>query len=193
MSKPKAEQGAGVFSIPVSSLDAGGRTFHFPVRAAWMRGVLEGCEATAAGDDGELDVRVSKSGNDVVVHGTLKAHLVAPCARCLEPVRFTIDEAVSALMVPAAQVKAPDRDDYEFQSDEADTLPYDGETVVLDDLVKDELVLETPMIPLCREECPGISPGSPAASAGGGSETSGEKPIDPRLLPLLRLKQNTKE
>jgi CheY-like chemotaxis protein len=45
---------------------------------------------------------------------------------------------------------------YEFSPEEADTLPFDGETVVLDDLVKDELLLEIPMIPLCSETCPGM-------------------------------------
>ncbi len=33
-----------------------------------------------------------------------------------------------------------------------------GRRSVLDDLVRDELVLEIPMIPLCSEACPGMSP-----------------------------------
>ncbi len=171
------------FSIPVTTLDAAGRSHSFPVRAAWMAQALEGHEASASGQDGSLEVRLSKSGTDVIVHGTLKAELVAPCARCLDPVKITVDQAISALMVPTAQVRSPDADEYEFRQDEAETHPYDGDTVVLDDLVRDELVLETPMIPLCREDCPGIS-SAPARSAGGS-----DKPIDPRLLPLLQIKQ----
>jgi uncharacterized protein len=184
------------FSIPVASLDAAGRSFRFPVRAAWIRGALAEHDrassagprleaVTTSGTDGELDVRLSKSGNDVVVHGRVAADLVAPCARCLEPVTIRIDEAVIALMVPAAQIKRPGSGEYEFSSDEADVLPYDGETVVLDDLVRDGLVLEIPMIPLCREDCPGMSHAEKAAPAA----KAGEKPIDPRLLPLARLKQ----
>ena len=41
---------------------------------------------------------------------------------------------------------------------DADVIPYDWETVVLDDLVRDELLLGIPMIPLCSEACPGIRP-----------------------------------
>jgi uncharacterized protein len=174
------------FAVPASSLDAGGQSFRFPVRAAWIKGVLEGNEATDAGQDGELDVRLSKSNNDVVVHGRLTAKLRAPCARCLEPVMLPVDQAVSVLMVPAAKLKDAAAGEYEFNTDEADTLPYDGETVVLDDLVRDELVLEIPMIPLCREDCPGMAQRPEAQQA----ETT-EKPVDPRLLPLLRLKQQT--
>ena len=40
---------------------------------------------------------------------------------------------------------------------DADMLAYDGENLVLDDLVRDELLLAVPMIPLCSEACPGIS------------------------------------
>jgi uncharacterized protein len=66
-------------------------------------------------------------------------------------------------------------------------IAYDGETLVLDDLVRDELLLGIPMIPLCSEACPGIQP-----------QLASEQPvaaavdrIDPRLQPLLRLKKNT--
>jgi uncharacterized protein len=174
------------FSIPVGDLDAAGKQFVFAVRAGWMRGALEGHEATTAGRDGELDVRASKSGNDVIVHGTLKAELSVPCARCLEPVRVAIDHPVSVLMVAGPHSRrGKGNEEHELTAEEADTLPYDGETVVLDDFVRDELVLETPMIPLCREDCPGIR-AVPQPSESGGS-------IDPRLLPLMRFKSSTKE
>jgi uncharacterized protein len=181
------------FSIPISDLDAAGKQYSFPVLASWMRGALEGHEATAAGGDGKLDVRVSKSGNDVVVTGTLKAELTVPCARCLDPVKLTIDQTVSALMVPKASVKTArsknEDEEIELSAEEADVIPYEGETVVLDDLVRDELVLETPMIPLCSEDCPGISPPPGAGAAGSNGDVSSDVPIDPRLAPLLRFKK----
>jgi uncharacterized protein len=150
-------------TISTGDLDSAGRSYAFPLRAAWMRGALEGHEATAAGPDGRLEVRASKSGVDVVVHGTLHAELVAPCARCLEPVRFEVDEPVSVLYAPASPGAARKKgnkargEENELTSEDADTLPYDGETVVLDDLVRDELILETPSFPLCSEDCPGMS------------------------------------
>ena len=112
------------FSIPVTSLDAAGRSHRFPVRAAWMKTVLEGHQADATDADGELDVRLSRSGNDVVVVGTLKAELMAPCARCLDPVKIPVNQAISTLMVPAAQVKPPGSDDYEFAPDEDFALGF---------------------------------------------------------------------
>lgn len=166
------------YTIPVSKLDAGGTEFRFAVRAGWVRGVFEGHEATSAGVDGLLVVRASKSGRDVVVHGTLDAELTIPCARCLEPANVPIHSRISVLYVPASKLVENRSGERELTPEEADTFPFDGETVVLDDLIRDELVLEIPMIPLCSEACPGMSPAPEA-------ERVGERPIDPRLAPLL--------
>jgi uncharacterized protein len=146
--------------IPLHDLDAGGKAFHFELRPAWIRGALEGTDAGAEDAGGEVDVRASMSGVDVVIHGRLKAELTVPCARCLEPARVPIDEDITILAVPRAAVRAAEARrtaDAEDPGD-ADIVPYDGDVVVLDDLVRDGLLLGIPMIPLCSEGCPGISP-----------------------------------
>ena len=235
--------GAHEFEISVSDFDSAGKDYVFPVRAAWLRGVFEGTEIRSGGSDGEVSVRVSRSGTDVVVHGHLHADLVMPCARCLADANVTVDGPLAVLMVPAKKLaKAspkveaksggkngeatekksearPDKaagknidhkadkkkatkrrddenDDYEFSPDEADVAPYDGDTVVLDDVVKDEILLEIPMIPLCSEDCPGISPPAAEALNAAAKEASKkeiriEDQIDPRLLPLLELKKRS--
>ena len=182
------------FSFPISNLDAGGQEFRLPVRSAWLRGVLEGTAVTAPDKDGELDVRLSKSGVDVVIRGTLAADLVVPCSRCLDPAAVAIREDISILAVPASQARGgrdrhgeSDDDEAEEDAGEADVIAYEGETIVLDDLVRDELLLGIPMIPLCSEACPGIRPERQSSDAPSAVDES----IDPRLRPLLRLKNKT--
>ena len=170
------------FEVPGSDLDIGGKSKEFVVRAAWVRGILEGTDATTDGHDDSLEMRLSKSDTDVVAHGTIKVGLAMECARCTKPVMLTVDNQLSALYVPAVKLPGTGKDgpdEYEFTSDEADTLPYDGDTVVLDDLVRDELLLEIPMIPLCSEDCPGI-----ANPPQGPTDPPGERPVDPRLAVL---------
>jgi uncharacterized protein len=175
------------FSFPTSNLDAGGKRFQLPVRAAWLRGVLEGTTIQASDRDGELDVRLSKSGVDVVVRGTLAADFVVPCSRCLEPTAIPVREELSVLAMPAAHggagraSSAEEGDDGDEEAPgEADVIPYDGETVVLDDLVRDELLLGIPMIPLCSEACPGIRPERQSRN----TPSAADESIDPRLRPL---------
>lgn len=180
------------FTIKTTELDAGGKDYRHAIRAPWLRGVLEDHEAKATDKDGKLEVRASKSGHDVVVHGTIDAVLRVPCARCLEPVDLDIHSDVSVLYVPGDRAKDASEDgevEYTLEDAEADTLPYDGETVVLDDLVRDELLLGVPMIPLCSDDCPGMSP-APGSDAKDPSET---KDIDPRLAPLLAFRDKTKK
>lgn len=195
MATPPAHE----FAIPVSDLDAGGRPFAAPVRQEWIRSVLEGTHVSPAAStpDGALDLRVSKSGTDVVVRGSLRAELTVPCARCLEPARVPVSVDLSALAVPASSMKeahgaAPskgakddDDTDRDLPPDQDEVIPYDGDTVVLDDLVRDELLLGIPMIPLCSDDCPGMSP------VPGVQPEAAEEAIDPRLRPLLRLKKMT--
>ena len=175
------------FSIPARELDAAGKRFRFAVRAAWLRGALEDTDVAASGPDGELDLRVSKSGPDVVVRGSLAAALEVPCARCLVATRVTVREELSALAVPAAVAREASAgkgdDEAELAADHADVISFDGETLVLDDFVRDELLLGIPMIPLCSEACPGIRP-EPAIAPTGSN-------LDPRLRPLLGLKNKT--
>jgi uncharacterized protein len=178
------------FTIKTTELDAGGKDYQHVIRASWIRGALEDHEAQATDTDGSLTVRASKSGHDVVVHGTLEARLRVPCARCLEPVDLDLHAELSVLYVPGDRADAKGgEDDAEYTLDdaEADTLPYDGETVVLDGLVRDELLLGVPMIPLCSDDCPGMSP-APGPDATSPSEA---KSIDPRLLPLLAFRDKT--
>ena len=186
------------FLIPVADIDAGGKPFDFVVRAAWIRGALEECDATTSGKDGRLAVRVSRSGQDLVVRGHLTAELEAPCSRCLEPTRFPIDQELSLLFVPGKDLRKKEADgEVELTDADADTFPYEGESLILDDVVRDELVLETPMIPLCSEDCAGIRPpdtGAAESDPSGPSASLGDK-IDPRLAPLLnlRFRTNSKE
>lgn len=178
------------FLIPTSELDAGGREYSFPLRAPWVRGVFEAHEATTSGKDGRVEVRASKSQGDVIVHGTLEADLVVPCARCLEPTQIALQSELSVLYVPASQLKGKEGEDEELAGEDADTLPFSGETVVLDDLIRDELLLGVPMIPLCREDCPGMAPAPNQEGEGKGEDA---KPIDPRLAPLLAFSARKRE
>jgi uncharacterized protein len=205
---PVAAMTPAEFSFPVSDLDAGGKHVQLPVRAAWLRGVLEDTDIGATDRDGTLDLRLSKSGPDVVVRATLSADLVVPCSRCLEPATVPVREELSVLAVPGAAPKpakpagkgaraskadrdgvangrdhaAPDADEG-VELEDADVITYDGENLVLDELIRDELLLGIPMIPLCSESCAGIRPEQ--------SEESEDTSIDPRLRPLLKLRDKT--
>jgi uncharacterized protein len=177
--------------IPVRDLDEAGRSVSFPVPAAWLRAALAGCEMQPAGSDGEAGVRVSKTGQSIVVRGQIAVDFVVGCARCLAPVALRPSIELSLVLTPvsAPPRKPPKRDgddEHEFGSDDTDHDTYEGDEVVLDRFIREAVLLEAPSFPLCSESCEGIRP-HVAASA---SESR-----EPRLAKLIELaqKRTTKE
>lgn len=158
--------------------------------ATWLDQVLRETEVKAQRDvdgAGRLTGRLSRSGHDIVVRGRVVACLELPCARCLEPVPLVVHAELALLLQPRSRSeprgRRQDQDaEYEFTANEADLDTYDGETVVLDDFVREAILLEVPTFPLCRDNCPGI-PSAVVVEA---------KPRpDPRLAPLDAFRNRT--
>lgn len=191
---PPAPEPMAEFVLNVHDIDEDGKDYSFPLTSAWLDVALAGCELradTAAGTDvGAVAVRAQKSGADIVVNGTVHAVLVAQCNRCLADAPVSVDAAVVALLTARGPGLRPEADEIELTPEDLDREFFTGDRIVLDDLVREQLILEAPMQPLCREDCPGIPvpehlrPPPELASP----DASG-RPIDPRLAPLLALKQ----
>ncbi len=103
-----------------------------------------------------------------------------------------------AARTPAATLAAtPPRSkanqEYEFSSEEADHDEYDGERVVLDDFVREAILLELPSFPLCSESCAGMGLVSISsdgvqrrASSGSAHAASPTEPSHPHPFEALR-------
>jgi len=179
------------FVVPVHDLDVTGRSVEFKLTDAWLRGALEGCEIQPAQAGGVLTAHLAKTGTDILVQGQIDVELMVPCARCLKDVSLHPHIELSLLLRPVDSSspvgrRAPAKgkvaeDAGEFSGDEADTDTYEGEEVVLDRFVREAILLESPIFPLCSEACEGIRPAPEPAPS------SGQTVSDPRLLPLLEL------
>ena len=64
---------------------------------------------------------------------------------------------------------------------------YSGEEVVLDDLVREQILLGVPSYPLCREDCAGLCPRCGQDLNRGRCECD-TAPVDPRLAKLKSIK-----
>lgn len=192
-----------LLAVTANDIDTAGHPVDEDLPAEWLDRELADAEVHAVGP-GHVAVRLSRSGKDVVVRGRVKAEVEVPCARCLEATRTSIDTELSLLLQPvpsakpahghghraadaAAKARAAGKEpEYEFTSDEAEVDTFDGETVVLDDFVREALLLELPNFPLCSESCAGIRPR--AGAPGGIASAETKKPLDPRLKALSELK-----
>ena len=78
------------------------------------------------------------------------------CARCLTEVPFERSASVSWTFAPAHE--KPNEDDLELASADLDVVWYDELRVPFDPLIDEQIQLELPLKPLCREECRGLCP-----------------------------------
>jgi len=177
------------FVLNVHDIDEDGKDYSFPLTATWLDVALAGCElradASAEAGVGKVDVRAQKNGADIVVHGTVHAALIAQCNRCLADAPVSVDAAVVALLTARGPGLRPEADELELTPEDLDREFFTGDRIVLDDLVREQLILEAPMQPLCREDCPGI----PVPEHLRPPPELASPSIDPRLAPLLALKQ----
>lgn len=187
------------FEIKIAELDAGSREYDFPIRAAWLAAELPDLAADdhpLATADGTLHLVAEKSGDDVLVRGDARATLVVACGRCLAPAAVVCAAEIAVLLSRRGDTMRPpagtEDDDEELTTEGDDHEIFSGDEIRLDDLVREHLVLELPMQPLCRPDCPGI----PVPEAIRGPAHLDAHPsapdLDPRLAPLLALTKGKK-
>jgi uncharacterized protein len=116
-----------------------------PAPAGWAVATCAVPEASPV----ELDLRLESVVEGVLVSGTAEVAEQAECSRCLEPVELSATIDLQQLYVYDDEpVGGPD---------EEEPLPVlDGELLDLEPVVRDAVVLELPLAPLCRPDCPGL-------------------------------------
>jgi uncharacterized protein len=109
-----------------------------------------------AGAQLDLQLRLEAVMEGVLVSGQVRAPLEGECGRCLDPV-------TSALVVDLQELYA--YPESEATEDEAGRL--NGDLLDLEPALRDAVVLELPLAPLCRDDCPGLCAVCGARRGGG--------------------------
>jgi uncharacterized metal-binding protein YceD (DUF177 family) len=116
-----------------------------PAPPGWrieMIGVPEGAEVS-------LRVRLESVMEGVLVSGEVDVPLVGSCARCLEPVEDTLEFDLQELFAYSGSTT-------EATSDEDEVRLVENDTIDLEPLVRDAVVLSLPLAPVCSDDCRGL-------------------------------------
>jgi uncharacterized metal-binding protein YceD (DUF177 family) len=198
------------FLIHVAEVERSSVQKEWPVTQAWLTEALAGTDASPGENPGRLTVSVSKSGRDYVVLGQVEVELVFPCARTLDPAAYVLRPQLTLLLrrsaAPVAQrqsrsarhqTRAQKQEaDLELSDDDVSADTFTGDTIILDAFVREQLLLEFPMVPLRSDLRSAASaaiapapeiPGHSADDSGGqpAQRPTEETKLDPRLAPLL--------
>lgn len=94
--------------------------------------------------------------SDIRLVGNFSTRLEVECARCLDPVRHDIASEFDLLYRPLGADRRAD----EVSISEAETEIgyYDGEGLLLEDVLREQVLLAMPLKSVCSEECKGMCP-----------------------------------
>ena len=100
--------------------------------------------------DAEVDADAILDAVDggIEVTATIEAPWASECRRCLKPLAGTLRTQVREMYRP--------RTAGEPAEDDEETYPLNGEQLDLRPLVRDAILLDLPIAPLCRNDCRGL-------------------------------------
>ncbi|HET9405615.1 MAG TPA: DUF177 domain-containing protein [Candidatus Sulfotelmatobacter sp.] len=94
--------------------------------------------------------------NDIRLRGRVATNLEANCARCLDPVRQDVKRDFDLLYRPLGADAG--RDELSVTDAEAEIGYYQGEGLLLEDVLREQVLLALPLRVICREDCKGLCP-----------------------------------
>ena len=146
---------------------------------------LQGLDADLDATTGNVRAQLTKDRDDnVFVRGDVKALVTVPCASCLGSALVKIDAPLRMTFVADADETRDSGDPL----DDEEVSAHDGETVELDGIVREQIILGVPMSPHCRDNCAGLCP---LCGQNKNERDCGHKPPaleDPRFAALKNLK-----
>lgn len=107
------------------------------------------------------------------------------CNRCLKSIVEPMEPEVE-LMIEVARPRATGGE-HELKEDDLGVMVVEEEILDTDPILIEQLQLNVPMKPLCREDCQGLCPVCGADRNEGGC-SCGESKVDPRWATLAALK-----
>jgi uncharacterized protein len=93
---------------------------------------------------------------DIRLRGKLAAGFEVSCARCLEPVSQEVRREFELLYRPLGADAG--RDELSVTDAEAEIGYYQGEGILLEDVLREQVLLALPLKVTCREDCKGLCP-----------------------------------
>lgn len=104
----------------------------------------------------EVRGHVRRRKSEAELTGELQTRVAIPCDRCLKSVELPVDVNFDERFVEAVSWR--EEEQHELQPEDLNLSVFDGETIELDDLVKEEILLALPGHVLCKEDCRGLCP-----------------------------------
>ena len=124
--------------------------------------------------------------NDIRIVGDLSTRVEVACARCLEPIHHDVVKKFELLYRP--QGTDAGKEELSVTAAEAEVSYYQGEGLLLEDVLREQVLLALPIKAICREDCKGLCPHC-GSNLNQEQCNCAESPGDPRWSALKDLRE----
>ena len=98
---------------------------------------------------------IKKSDSDIFVTGNLDADAKMRCARCLAEFKSHIHSDINLVLLKAVKEEEKEK---ELHEENLDVSYYAGEELDITEILREHILLELPIQPLCKPLCRGLCP-----------------------------------
>jgi uncharacterized protein len=108
----------------------------------------------------EIDLKIESVSEGVLASAHIESIAEGECGRCLDKLEFDISEDFQELFEyeKDRRQKSPKVKKDEVAEDEIEVLQMVGNDIDLDRPIRDAIILNLPLNPLCKAECQGLCP-----------------------------------
>jgi DUF177 domain-containing protein len=163
--------------IKISGLSDGVYTYSFDTPISEI--LLE----TPFGGNFQVDYKLNKFNNQIVLDGNIKLQARLTCDRCLKDYEKILNANYQMVYFIGEQPDGITKDESNFLY-----IPVDTDKIFLANDIRDYSILSIPMKKLCSEDCKGLCPRC-GKNLNESLCSCSQEEIDERWLPLLALKR----
>lgn len=127
---------------------------------------------------------------DIRVVGDFSTRMQIHCARCLEPVQQEVGDRFDLLYRPIATLKQAEESG--ISEAESEIGYFKGDGILLEDVLKEQVLLALPARVICSEGCRGLCPHC-GINRNTGTCACEEKQSDPRWSALAEMRDKFKQ
>ncbi len=168
------------FTMDLEDLRKGSGNIDRDIPLDWLGQEMKACEYNVEPTNAHVRMSLSAHDQGVLLSGSASVRVKTECGKCLAEMYLDLECALDGFMMPIGAGQEPEEPDDELTPQDLKREWYENDIVVLDELIRDSIMLELPMNPRCSDSCPGIELHALVESK--------EDYMDPRLAPLASIK-----
>ncbi|MEW6382203.1 MAG: DUF177 domain-containing protein [bacterium] len=106
--------------------------------------------------DIQVNVKIEKIRKEILIRGTINTQLELECSRCLNHFLYPVAENFQTIFQPFSPRTLDE--EIELAKEDLDIEFYQDDIIDLTEIVRDQILLSIPMIPVCEPACQGLCP-----------------------------------